>query len=627
MAVASVGESLESPGALCASRDGRLLFLPLVRLAERGAVRRFLHRRLDECIPVRDLCVVARRERAPAWRSRTTRRAPCPSSSRSDAGFRSEFSRRTGFESPGCPVPGLSKPRAPVGPRPELAACGFGEAVPSLALWVRGRRWLGVFAARAAMPRRRRARPPPRARLRRVAPTMRNRPLPRQAASRAASGPPSPSGASASGGAAFTSSPSVAESFGFLLLRRPILRRRSLLRIGRVLGKQRRTAAQLPQIIGPATPSVPVKRPRVAVESFHVGKVAHSRRRKRRKKPVCRAPKPRPRRGAKRATPQDKRNFRLTGKRRPPRCRPKKRRRRTQQPSSPTPIIVPAPPPPIPEPPHGVESPISVYSGPWGRAQAERLLWRAGFGPAPGWIEAYQAAGLKGAVESLTRPQGAPVLSGPAPVMGNPPEPIQPYDAYGHDHQWFLDRMVRSNQPLIERMTLIWHDWFATSDDGVGDPAQMLDQNATFRSHALGVVPRPSARHNLRPRDADVARRRPEQEGRDQRELRARGDGAVHARGRPWRLHRNGRTGTRKGALGLAGGHRKCAVRATSGFDPARFDSSVKVALRRRVRLRPEGRQLRLGGRRPALRRAPPPPLVRRGEAVELLHPDSATLR
>jgi uncharacterized protein (DUF1800 family) len=127
-----------------------------------------------------------------------------------------------------------------------------------------------------------------------------------------------------------------------------------------------------------------------------------------------------------------------------------------------------------------------VYSGPWGRAQAERLLWRAGFGPAPGWLEAFQGAGLRGAVEALTRPRGAPVLTGPAPVMGNPPEPIQPYDAFGHDHQWFLDRMVRSNQPLIERMTLIWHDWFATSDDKVGVQRQMLDQNETFRSHALG---------------------------------------------------------------------------------------------------------------------------------------------
>ena len=46
--------------------------------------------------------------------------------------------------------------------------------------------------------------------------------------------------------------------------------------------------------------------------------------------------------------------------------------------------------------------------------------------------------------------------------------------------------MVRSNQQLIERMTLVWHDWFATSNDGVGSQKFMLDQNKFLRSHALG---------------------------------------------------------------------------------------------------------------------------------------------
>jgi len=32
----------------------------------------------------------------------------------------------------------------------------------------------------------------------------------------------------------------------------------------------------------------------------------------------------------------------------------------------------------------------------------------------------------------------------------------------------------------------MWHDWFATSNDGVGSQRQMLAQNALFRRHALG---------------------------------------------------------------------------------------------------------------------------------------------
>jgi uncharacterized protein (DUF1800 family) len=46
--------------------------------------------------------------------------------------------------------------------------------------------------------------------------------------------------------------------------------------------------------------------------------------------------------------------------------------------------------------------------------------------------------------------------------------------------------MVRSNQPLVERMTLIFHDWFATSNDTVNDWSLMLGQNALLRSRALG---------------------------------------------------------------------------------------------------------------------------------------------
>ena len=56
---------------------------------------------------------------------------------------------------------------------------------------------------------------------------------------------------------------------------------------------------------------------------------------------------------------------------------------------------------------------------------------------------------------------------------------------WGHDVLWWLDRMVRTKAPLVERMTLVWHDWFATSKAGV-DGKWMLRQNALLRDHALG---------------------------------------------------------------------------------------------------------------------------------------------
>ncbi|MGZ5331454.1 MAG: DUF1800 domain-containing protein, partial [Solirubrobacterales bacterium] len=123
---------------------------------------------------------------------------------------------------------------------------------------------------------------------------------------------------------------------------------------------------------------------------------------------------------------------------------------------------------------------FKVYSGPFGRPEATRLLNRAGFGPKPGQAEALAKKGLKAAVHSLTRPSGPAVLSGPAPVDGEG-TPIAPADAWGHDHLWWLDRMVRSNHPLVERMALVFHDWFATSGEGVSRQQQMIDQSNLFR--------------------------------------------------------------------------------------------------------------------------------------------------
>jgi len=88
-------------------------------------------------------------------------------------------------------------------------------------------------------------------------------------------------------------------------------------------------------------------------------------------------------------------------------------------------------------------------------------------------------------VFGLTRPSGSAVLQGPEP-HNDEGEALQPADAWGEDHCWWLDRMIRSDQPLVERMTYIWHDWFANSNEKVNDQQRMLDQNNLFREQALG---------------------------------------------------------------------------------------------------------------------------------------------
>jgi uncharacterized protein (DUF1800 family) len=131
---------------------------------------------------------------------------------------------------------------------------------------------------------------------------------------------------------------------------------------------------------------------------------------------------------------------------------------------------------------------VPVYQGQFNAPQAERLLWRAGFGPRPGEAQALAKLGLDNAVKSLLAP-GPEKLVGPAP-HDSKGRPLAPADAWGHDHCWWLDRMVRTSRPLVERMTLVWHDWFATSNDGVGSQKLMLKQNRLLRSHALGSFER-----------------------------------------------------------------------------------------------------------------------------------------
>jgi hypothetical protein len=51
---------------------------------------------------------------------------------------------------------------------------------------------------------------------------------------------------------------------------------------------------------------------------------------------------------------------------------------------------------------------------------------------------------------------------------------------------WWLYRMLHGPDPLGERLTLLWHNHFATSNDKVNDLAAMRRQNGLFRQHARG---------------------------------------------------------------------------------------------------------------------------------------------
>src|SRR6266851_1911549 len=60
---------------------------------------------------------------------------------------------------------------------------------------------------------------------------------------------------------------------------------------------------------------------------------------------------------------------------------------------------------------------------------------------------------------------------------------------YNNDQQarvWWLYRMLYSPHPLREKLTLFWHNHFATSNSKVQNVGFMLGQYELMRRHALG---------------------------------------------------------------------------------------------------------------------------------------------
>jgi uncharacterized protein (DUF1800 family) len=54
---------------------------------------------------------------------------------------------------------------------------------------------------------------------------------------------------------------------------------------------------------------------------------------------------------------------------------------------------------------------------------------------------------------------------------------------------WWLRRMILTPDPLLEKMTLFWHDFFAVSAAGLGKGAMIREHVAKLRTHAMGRFP------------------------------------------------------------------------------------------------------------------------------------------
>ncbi|MEO5917452.1 MAG: DUF1800 domain-containing protein [Luteolibacter sp.] len=160
---------------------------------------------------------------------------------------------------------------------------------------------------------------------------------------------------------------------------------------------------------------------------------------------------------------------------------------------------------------------------PWTLFEAAHLLNRAGFGGSPSEIKAFHALGREKAVDSLLAPT-EPIDAFPPPAWSTDEKALadmqmridqrremqkslhglsaadadklkretqqaiqkearqQALEAQG----WWFRRILVSRAPLREKMTLFWHDHFATSIQKVKQPVLLVRQNEMFRAKAFG---------------------------------------------------------------------------------------------------------------------------------------------
>ena len=125
---------------------------------------------------------------------------------------------------------------------------------------------------------------------------------------------------------------------------------------------------------------------------------------------------------------------------------------------------------------------LAPYDGSFTRRNAAHLFRRAAFGAKPAQIDAAALSGMHAAVDALLHPQN------PEVEFADFPDTNLLYDPktrIGTAQMWWLDRLLRSEHPLVEKMALFWHGHFATSIRKAPAPL-MVAQIDLFRRQGLG---------------------------------------------------------------------------------------------------------------------------------------------
>lgn len=147
---------------------------------------------------------------------------------------------------------------------------------------------------------------------------------------------------------------------------------------------------------------------------------------------------------------------------------------------------------------------LDPYTGPWDTARAAHLLRRTGFGAKKSDIDALAGLSASQAVDYiLTVPntQPAPPVNNYNDVINDPnvpfgqtwvTQPFSNFDANINNARglslrcWWIGLMLNDGPHIREKMTLFWHNHFATEANVVGVAQALYNHYALLRANCLG---------------------------------------------------------------------------------------------------------------------------------------------
>jgi len=120
----------------------------------------------------------------------------------------------------------------------------------------------------------------------------------------------------------------------------------------------------------------------------------------------------------------------------------------------------------------------------WDRRTATHFLWRTGFGASPTDLDRALHDGLERTLDRLLTPQPeSPTFQAADRLLK---QAALDSGSILDLKAWWLHRLHASENRLLEKLTLLWHNHFATSNEKVSSVPLMLAQNELLRRESLG---------------------------------------------------------------------------------------------------------------------------------------------